>query len=188
MNWRIKAGIVSGWGILQIISLISCAKNEAPLPKPLFQSNTGRWTASLYVPEDEPASVGSYTIVISAAGKEVQRIASNRDGTVIQMWIVDLARDGITDIVVWTQSTGSGSYGVLDLYQHTKGKFISMPMHDLEESHLIGYNGHDTYTIENDKILRAFPVYEEGDVNAEPTGGVRKLEYDLQKAFWISIE
>jgi hypothetical protein len=41
------------------------------------------------------------------------------------------------------------------------------------------YMGHDTFTIEDRKLVRVFPVYNQGDTNEKPTGGRRKLVYGL---------
>jgi hypothetical protein len=46
--------------------------------------------------------------------------------------------------------------------------------------------GHDTFKIENQKLVRIFPIYNEGDTNQNPTGGTRKLIYGLYsgEAMW----
>ena len=50
-----------------------------------------------------------------------------------------------------------------------------------------GYMGHDTFKIENRKLVRLFPVYNQGDTNEKPTGGRRKLVYGLVpgEAGWL---
>jgi hypothetical protein len=42
-----------------------------------------------------------------------------------------------------------------------------------------GYMGHDVFSIENNKLIRVFPIYKEDDTNQNPTGGIRKLVYTL---------
>jgi hypothetical protein len=39
--------------------------------------------------------------------------------------------------------------------------------------------GHDTFTIEDQKLVRMFPLYNKGDTNQNPTGGRGKLVYGL---------
>jgi hypothetical protein len=39
--------------------------------------------------------------------------------------------------------------------------------------------GHDSFTIEDRKLVRMFPLYSEGDTNENPTAGRRKLVYGL---------
>jgi hypothetical protein len=48
------------------------------------------------------------------------------------------------------------------------------------------YMGHDTFTIEGRKLVRIFPVYNQGDTNENPTVGRRKLVYGLVpgEAMW----
>ena len=51
--------------------------------------------------------------------------------------------------------------------------------------------GHDTFRIENQKLVRVFPVYNEIDTQQNPTGGMRKLFYGLYpgEAMWqLKIE
>jgi hypothetical protein len=46
--------------------------------------------------------------------------------------------------------------------------------------------GHDTFKIEDQKLVRIFPLYKQGDANSKPTGGRRKLVYGLYpgEAMW----
>ena len=41
------------------------------------------------------------------------------------------------------------------------------------------YMGHDTFKIENQKLVRIFPIYGKGDTHKNPTGGLRKMIYGL---------
>ncbi len=47
--------------------------------------------------------------------------------------------------------------------------------------------GYDVFTIEGSFLVRRFPVYADGDSNANPSGGTRKLTYGLiaGEAGWI---
>jgi hypothetical protein len=47
------------------------------------------------------------------------------------------------------------------------------------EAHFEGYMGHDSFTIKGRQLGRVFTVYNQGDTNANPTGGRRKLVYGL---------
>jgi hypothetical protein len=50
-----------------------------------------------------------------------------------------------------------------------------------EESEISkGYMGHDEFAVVEKTLVRRFPVYREGDVNADPTGGSRQLQYKLE--------
>ena len=40
--------------------------------------------------------------------------------------------------------------------------------------------GHDEFAVGEGTLVGRFPVYREGDKNAEPTGGTRQLQYKLE--------
>ena len=46
--------------------------------------------------------------------------------------------------------------------------------------------GHDTFSIEDQKLVRIYPIYKKGDINQNPTGRIRKLVYGLYpgEAMW----
>jgi hypothetical protein len=41
--------------------------------------------------------------------------------------------------------------------------------------------GHDQFAVVENRLVRRFPVYRDGDTNAAPSGGVRQLQYQLQR-------
>lgn len=43
-----------------------------------------------------------------------------------------------------------------------------------------GYMGHDMFKMADDHLIRQFPIYLSGDINAKATGGVREIKYKLQ--------
>jgi len=63
---------------------------------------------------------------------------------------------------------------------------INFPYPAKEDQTFKGYMGHDVFTIEGQKLVRTFPLYNEGDTNQKPTGGKRKLIYGLYpgEAMW----
>ena len=68
---------------------------------------------------------------------------------------------------------------------------INFPYPAKEDKTFKGYMGHDVFTIEGQKLVRSFPLYNEGDTNHKPTGGKRKLIYGLYpgEAMWqLKIE
>jgi hypothetical protein len=50
-----------------------------------------------------------------------------------------------------------------------------------------GYMGHDEFSVVERYLVRRFPIYRAGDVNAKPTGGLRQIQYRLRpgEAGWI---
>jgi hypothetical protein len=110
------------------------------------------------------------------------------------VFIVDLDENGFDEIYIITTSAGSGSYGNVLGFASNRDKSLSMiNCTDLQynEEFSKGYRGQDSFTIQNNKLVRAFPVYNEGDTNQNPTGGKRKLIYGLNpgEAMWqLKIE
>ncbi|MDH5245823.1 MAG: hypothetical protein OEW98_05185 [Betaproteobacteria bacterium] len=47
--------------------------------------------------------------------------------------------------------------------------------------------GHDELRVVENALVRRFPVYRDGDTNAQPTGGTRQIRYKLGagEAAWV---
>ena len=96
--------------------------------------------------------------------------------------IGDLNIDSYPEIFVYLSSEGSGSYGKLIGYSTNNGKSVSQVyLPEISENKEIneGYMGHDEMAIVESTFCQRFPVYKEGDSNAQPTGGMRQIQYKL---------
>lgn len=96
--------------------------------------------------------------------------------------IGDLNIDSYPEIFVYLSSEGSGSYGKLIGYSTNNGKSVSQVyLPEISENEEIneGYMGHDEMAIVESTFCQRFPVYKEGDSNAQPTGGMRQIQYKL---------
>lgn len=89
--------------------------------------------------------------------------------------VADLNKDGVEEIYIATTSASSGSYGTLYAYSSKTLKEIKIP--EMKESK--GYMGHDKFIFTDNKILREYPRYNDGDSNNHPTGGDARVEYQL---------
>lgn len=106
----------------------------------------------------------------------------------------DLDQNGFEELYLVTRSVGSGSYGRLYGYASNNDKSAT-PIYVPEPSEtdlaqggdFYGYMGHDSIYLDQGRLFRKFPVYNEGDENCCPTGGDRLLEYELTpgEASWI---
>lgn len=108
--------------------------------------------------------------------------------------LADLDKNGFEEIYLFTRSAGSGSYGNIYGVASNKDKsatLIYVPEiseKQIEKGGLFeGFMGHNKFSIEDGKLINIFPVYLEGDNNANPTGGKRKILYRLiaGEAGWI---
>ena len=112
------------------------------------------------------------------------------DGTVVDCEVDDLNVDGSPELYVYVSSAGSGSYGSLVAYSVNKGKSITEiyipPLTDDAEASA-GYRGHDEFRVVESVLVRRFPLYREGDTNAQPSGGIRQIQYRLKagEAGWV---
>ena len=109
--------------------------------------------------------------------------------SISDVFLADLDGNGFDEIYIITTSVGSGSYGTVLGFASNKDKSLSMinfPEIQEGDENFEGYMGHDTFKIENQKLVRIFPIYNKGDTNKNPTGGTRKLVYGLYlgEAMW----
>jgi len=104
------------------------------------------------------------------------------DGSVTGAEVADLNSDGSPEIYVYVNSAGSGAYGSLIAYSTNNKKSISgiylAPLED-DKKNSVGYMGHDEFAVVESSFARRFPIYKKEDSNANPTGGMRQLQYKL---------
>ena len=107
------------------------------------------------------------------------------DGGVCDAWVTDLDGDMNPEIVIWSVCAGSGAYGTVTCYKFVDNKLrtFSSPFGsgDIE---LPGYSGHDGIAVLGNKLIRQFPIYKQGDTNAEPTGGTAQIVYSFTGRSW----
>ena len=112
-----------------------------------------------------------------------QELVMDIDGSVIDAEVEDLNIDGYPELLIYTQSAGSGSYGNVIGFSVNNGKSMSQiafPDLSNNEEASTGYMGHDVFLIGETNLIRKFPIYKEGDTNDNPTGGMRQIQYKLK--------
>jgi len=101
---------------------------------------------------------------------------------VINAEVEDLNSDGSPELFVYTQYVGSGSYGNVYAFSVNNKKSMSQVyFQSTGENSKInpGYKGHDEFSLVENTLSQRFPIYNEGDTNANPTGGTRQVSYSL---------
>jgi hypothetical protein len=142
-------------------------------------------TARVWIPTDEPRSIGTYRAEVNWPGGTTDRLRAERDGMITGVWLHDLESDGALDVIVALSSAGSGSYGTVHVYRHEDDGFVAVPLVELTDADRAGYMGHDTFSVEGGRLRRTFPRYAEGDPNAAPSGGEVRLYYSFDENAWI---
>ncbi|MBK0401968.1 PliI family lysozyme inhibitor of I-type lysozyme [Adhaeribacter sp. BT258] len=95
----------------------------------------------------------------------------------------DLNADGFPELLIYTQSAGSGSYGKVIAFSVNNGKSMSrVTFPEIADNATLkkGYGGHDKFTVVNNALTQEFPLYNEGDVNGKPSEMKRVITYKLK--------
>ncbi|WP_431158247.1 PliI family lysozyme inhibitor of I-type lysozyme [Winogradskyella poriferorum] len=101
---------------------------------------------------------------------------------VVNAEVEDLNSDGSPELFIYTRSVGSGSYGNVYAFSVNNKKSMSrvyfQPTAENTEINK-GYMGHDQFSLVEIYLGQRFPIYKDGDSNANPTGGTRQVMYKL---------
>jgi hypothetical protein len=193
-KWKIEGGdlllldadaVLARFSQEKYISLVGSvlaaqSKDGATDVSQTYRTKTGK---TIVVSENHPAGRSLGTIEVRTEGFEHNygEVFEDRD-PISDVFTADLDGNGFDEIYIVTTAAGSGSYGTILGFASNKDKSLSM-IHFPEvregDETFEGYMGHDTFTIEGRKLVRIFPLYQEGDTNANPTGGRRKVLYGL---------
>ncbi len=125
------------------------------------------------------------TLTISTKGLSVKEYSESFDITgrwVVNAEVADLNSDGSPELLVYTQSDGSGSYGEVFAFSVNNGKSMSQvyfPPTAENEQIKVGYMGHDEFSVVETRLVQRFPIYKADDSNAKSTGGIRQVFYQL---------
>lgn len=163
---------------------------KIPAPEVPFDKTLTLQGVSFRVKSANNASVNALEIIPSGLEIDNRPITRQIDGVVTGAEVADLNVDGSPEIYVYVTSAGSGSYGSLVAYAANHRKSLSeiyLPPVAETKAAAKGYMGHDVFAVVETTFVQRFPIYRAGDSNAEPTGGIRQLQYKLVpgEAGWI---
>ncbi|GEM_PF-2614265 len=133
---------------------------------------------------DGPAPMKKITVTVRASGAHRATVSDDAPNRVVAAWLADLTAGSHPQVIVATQSGGSGAYGSLLILEWTGTTLRRHAVAGLSPDAARGYMGHDQYSVEGGKIYRMFPLYGPKDPNCCPRGGIRRLVYDFVRNRW----
>ena len=179
--------------LLTLITLAACSfltMAEETSPAKGFDKNLTLQGLSFHVKCPNEGSLNKLTIIPTGLEGENKPIVVEVDGSVTGAEVEDLDANGFPEIYVYITSAGSGSYGSLVAYAANQKKSLTeifLPDMGEDKANKKGYMGHDQFAVGEGSLLRRFPLYKDGDSNAQPTGKTRQLQYKLKagEAGWL---
>lgn len=123
----------------------------------------------------------------ATAGAAPERLTLDLDGTLAEAFATDLDRDAAPELLLWTRSAGSSAEGQVHGWRFdAHGNAAALPSPPLDGEEAIGWRGRDQFGVQDDALVRSFPLYRDDDDNAHPSAGfVRVIRYRLEAARWV---
>ncbi len=137
---------------------------------------------SFHVTCPNSSSINQLTISPSGLTIDNSIVKQKIEGIITGAEIADINSDGSPEIYVYVTSVESASYGELVAFSSNNNKSISgiyLAQLEYDSVNSQGYMGHDTFSITGNSLRRQFPIYKQNDSNANPSGGLRQLQYKL---------
>jgi hypothetical protein len=177
--------------VLSLLACICCASVSAPTwaAEP-FKATLELQGLSFVVEATNEGSINQLKITPTGLTQDNTPAESEIEGTVSGAEIGDLDGNGFPEVYVYVTSAGSGTYGSLVAYAVNNGKSMTpvyLPPITDDAKASKGYMGHDEFAVLEGVLGRRFPIYNEGDTNADPSGKTRQLQYKLVpgEAGWV---
>ena len=156
--------------------------DQTQIDKTIFRKNVTLQGISFSISTQKNGMETELTVTPYGLEIDNSAVTQTIDGNVVDAQIEDLNSDGSPEVLIYTKSDGSGSYGNVIGFSVNNKKSMSQiyfpPITDNKELSK-GYMGHDEFTIVETTLAQRFPIYKEGDSNANPTGGTRQITYKL---------
>ena len=140
----------------------------------------------------ESASLGTIYVIPEGFMNTTDTFVIREADPVAEVFTADLNGDGFDELYVVTRSAGSGSYATVHAWSSNRDKSVTpVYVRELPEKEkrevFKGYMGHDSVYVEDNRLVRKFPVYKNGDANCCPSGGTKVVKYALKQgeASWL---
>jgi CRISPR/Cas system-associated protein endoribonuclease Cas2 len=124
---------------------------------------------------------GAFLVLHSdSSGKKYTTTTGDLDGAIVDVYNSDMDLDGNPEILIQAKAKDTADYATIYAYEFNNGKANKLDFPKLTSSQRKGYHGNDNFYIKEGKFMREFPIYDNGDKDAKPTGAKRVLEYNLR--------
>lgn len=128
---------------------------------------------------------GSTKLKFVPSGFQINEIFTEEtNGAIYQVFVSDYDTDGNDEFYFVTLPGGSGGHSNIIAFE-AKGNVSleKLSYTYLTRDHVagIGYTGHDSFIFGEKGIYNSFQIYNFSDPNCCPTGGQRKIMYELKK-------
>lgn len=122
-------------------------------------------------------SEGEFTITRRSTGNRPDTLfTGKRDGVFTDALLTRLnSNQNEQQLVIITRQPGSGAYGNVLLFSVPAFEKISLSTSFVSAFKNKGYMGHDSIYVEDNRLVREFPLYKKDDSNCCPTGGKVRL-------------
>ncbi|AYA36587.1 hypothetical protein D3Y59_05660 [Hymenobacter oligotrophus] len=157
------------------------ASTAVPAPNESFRKELSRGDYDFAVHTVGSGSQRQLTLEAKRLGRELMATTTPIEGVVADAVVTNLNNDDYPELLVFMNAAGSGAYGKLVGYEFLSRGRRNLSLPALEGPAAVGYLGHDSFRVEERKIIRTFPVYLPTDPNSSPSGGTRVVEYELPK-------
>jgi hypothetical protein len=109
------------------------------------------------------------------------------EGEVTDAVTTNLNDDNYPELFIFVTGAGSGSYGSVVAYEFMNQGRRPLTLPALKGPAAVGYMGQDVFRVEDDQLLRSFPVYRPDDPNSTPSGGTRTVAYTMSPGKGLTI-
>lgn len=147
-----------------------------------YQKTLSLQGVEFHIKASGDGSLSNLNIYVTGLESNPEPVSMEVEGIIVNAETEDLDSNGSPELLIYTQSAGSGSYGsVIGFSTLNKKSMVPINMPDISNNPEAsqGYMGHDEFTIVETSLSRRFPIYLEGDTNSNPTGGTRQIQYKL---------
>ncbi len=148
-----------------------------------FKTKTGK--TFIITEEKSSASISKITVTTKGFSEVNESLKMEDSDPFNYALVADVNSDGFDELYVITKGAGSGSYAKVYGFSSNKDKSVT-PIYipELSDDDFVyffpNYMGHDSFYMEENKLMRKYKQYKKEDEQCCPTGKMKFLEYQLK--------